>query len=160
MISAIVPTSFSINFSCRGWALLCQHLLFCIAADHHNQSVAVTSRARIWRRALVSSHLVTMTDKLPPQLLALFAPRPPLRWVPAPDFPSDERKTAAISGVAAFLPALQEYKQTDVYKASESWLQRRDRKRQEHEEEIKTKLEEGPKICSSFVPRSQPKFSC
>jgi U1 small nuclear ribonucleoprotein 70kDa len=56
-----------------------------------------------------------MTDKLPPNLLALFAPRPPLRWVPPADHAPGERKTAPITGIAAFLPALQEYKETDKY---------------------------------------------
>ncbi|KAH7349861.1 U1 small nuclear ribonucleoprotein [Plectosphaerella cucumerina] len=72
-----------------------------------------------------------MTDKLPPNLLALFAPRPPLRWVPPTDQAPEKRKTAAVSGLASFLPALEEYKQTDVYVPTESWLQMKDRKKLE-----------------------------
>ena len=68
-----------------------------------------------------------MTDKLPPNLLALFAPRPPLRWVPPSDHPAEDRKTANITGVASFLPQLEEYKQTDKYEPTESWLQKKDR---------------------------------
>jgi U1 small nuclear ribonucleoprotein 70kDa len=72
-----------------------------------------------------------MTDKLPPNLLALFAPRPPLRWVPPTDQAPEKRKTAAVSGLVSFLPALEEYKQTDVYVPTESWLQMKDRKKLE-----------------------------
>ncbi|KAH6694042.1 U1 small nuclear ribonucleoprotein of 70kDa MW N terminal-domain-containing protein [Plectosphaerella plurivora] len=72
-----------------------------------------------------------MTDKLPPNLLALFAPRPPLRWVPPTDHAPEKRKTAPVSGLVGFLPALEEYKQTDVYVPTESWLQMKDRKKLE-----------------------------
>lgn len=70
-----------------------------------------------------------MTDKLPPNLLALFQPRPPLRFIPPQDTSPDERalKKSEISGIAQFLPALEEYKQTDEYHPTESWLQRKDR---------------------------------
>ena len=74
-----------------------------------------------------------MTDKLPPQLLALFQPRPPLRYIPPQDSGPDERavKKSELSGLAAFLPQLEDYKATDDYKATESWLQKRDRIRLE-----------------------------
>lgn len=49
-----------------------------------------------------------MTDKLPQNLRALFAPRPPLRFLPAHDHATETRHTARISGVAQFLPALAE----------------------------------------------------
>jgi U1 small nuclear ribonucleoprotein len=88
-----------------------------------------------------------MTDKLPPNLLALFAPRPPLRWVPPSDHAPEERKTANIGGLAAFLPQLQEYKETDEYHPTESWLQRRDRKKLEKKENQQILLTEGPSNC-------------
>lgn len=70
-----------------------------------------------------------MTDKLPPNLLALFQPRPPVRYIAPQDTAPDEKakKDSQIGGLAAFLPQLEEYKQTDDYKFTESWLQRRDR---------------------------------
>lgn len=77
-----------------------------------------------------------MTDKLPPNLLALFAPRPPLRWVDAPDYAPEKRRTAAIDGVAAFLPDLKHYKETDDSKPTESWLEARDRKKLEKQEAV------------------------
>ena len=88
-----------------------------------------------------------MTDKLPPNLLALFAPRPPLRWVPPSDHAPEERKTANISGVASFLPKLQEYKETDEYVPTESWLQRKDRIKLEKQQNRERLLKEGPQTC-------------
>lgn len=67
-----------------------------------------------------------MTDKLPPNLLALFAPRPGLRYLPPADHAPEERKTAHITGVAAFLPALHE--EPVPYHPTESWLEARDRR--------------------------------
>ena len=96
-----------------------------------------------------------MTDKLPPNLLALFAPRPPLRWVPPSDHAPADRKTANISGVAAFLPQLEEYKKTDVYYPTESWLQRKDRIKLEKKERQLKLEKEGPTNCE---PHS--KFDC
>jgi len=88
-----------------------------------------------------------MTDKLPPNLLALFAPRPPLRWVPPSDHAPGERKTAPISGLAAFLPQLQEYKEEDSYIPTESWLQRKDRIQLEKRQRQEKLLTEGPQNC-------------
>ncbi|KAJ9155105.1 U1 small nuclear ribonucleoprotein [Pleurostoma richardsiae] len=94
-----------------------------------------------------------MTDKLPPNLLALFAPRPPLRWVPPCDFPPEQRKTAPVGGVADYLPAMTAYKDADNYVPTESWLERRDRKKREHEAKIKEVLTDGPK---QYNPNEDP----
>ena len=74
-----------------------------------------------------------MTDKLPPNLLALFQPRPPLRYIPPQDSAPEERavKHSQLSGLAAFLPEVNDYKENDEYEPTESWLQQRDRKRYE-----------------------------
>ena len=88
-----------------------------------------------------------MTDKLPPNLLALFAPRPPLRWVPPADHAPEERKTAHVTGIAAFLPQLEEYKKTDEYEPTESWLQRKDRIKQEKREQQASLVKDGPSSC-------------
>lgn len=95
-----------------------------------------------------------MTDKLPPNLLALFAPRPPLRWVEPPDYAPEKRKTAAIDGVAALLPELQKYKETDVYHPTESWLEARDRKKQEKKDAVQQLLTLGPKLCLYRLSKS------
>jgi len=90
---------------------------------------------------------VVMTDKLPPNLLVLFAPRPALRWVPPSDHAPEERKTATISGLADFLPQLEEYKKTDQYVATESWLQRKDRVKLEKKQAQEKLLKDGPVSC-------------
>ncbi|KAI1204401.1 U1 small nuclear ribonucleoprotein of 70kDa MW N terminal-domain-containing protein [Annulohypoxylon truncatum] len=94
-----------------------------------------------------------MTDKLPPNLLALFAPRPPLRWVPAPDFPPEQRKTHAITGLSGYLPVLAAYKDKDGYKPTESWLQMRDRKKLEKKMQQEKILTEGP---LNYKPNDDP----
>ena len=66
-----------------------------------------------------------MTAQLPPNLLALFAPRPALRFLPPADYAPEERKTARITGVAAYLPQLNE--EFGDYKPTESWLEKKDR---------------------------------
>lgn len=77
-----------------------------------------------------------MTDKLPPNLLALFAPRPALRYLPPSDHAPEERKTNNISGVAHFLSRVKdEGINEDVeYHPTESWLQRKDRLKMEKKE--------------------------
>ncbi|KAK4939188.1 hypothetical protein LTR10_020487 [Elasticomyces elasticus] len=98
-----------------------------------------------------------MTDKLPPNLLALFQPRPPLRYIPPQDTAPDERATrpSQLSGLAAFLPQRDEYRQTDEYEPTESWLQKRERKRLEKKE----RLEEMQKPeFDGYKPSEDPKI--
>ncbi|KAK1780909.1 U1 small nuclear ribonucleoprotein of 70kDa MW N terminal-domain-containing protein [Copromyces sp. CBS 386.78] len=94
-----------------------------------------------------------MTDRLPPNLLALFAPRPPLRWVPPCDVAPEERKSAFITPVADFLPAMQAYEQEYEYRPTESWLEARDRKKREKKEALEKLLTEGPK---NYNPNDDP----
>jgi U1 small nuclear ribonucleoprotein 70kDa len=93
-----------------------------------------------------------MTDKLPPNLLALFAPRPPLRYLPPSDLPPEKRKTAAIDGIASFLPALSEYENEYEYHPTESWLEARDRKQREKKEAVEKLVTECPKSCMHHLP--------
>lgn len=90
-----------------------------------------------------------MTDKLPPQLLALFAPRPPLRYIPPQDREPESKASnpSAISGIAAFLPALDSYKVEDDYQPTESWLQRKDRLKQEKKERLENMAQENFTEC-------------
>lgn len=92
-----------------------------------------------------------MTDKLPPNLLALFAPRPPLRFLEAPDHAPQLRKTQPVSGIAQYLPALQVYKETDVYEPTESWLEMKDRKKRERKDEVEKLHTEAPKNCEDSL---------
>lgn len=91
-----------------------------------------------------------MTDKLPPNLLALFTARPPLRWVPPCDTEPSHRKTPAITAVA---PTLAQAKEVDEkYKhlehpPTESWLERRDRVKLEKEEKLQHLRTEGRNEC-------------
>jgi U1 small nuclear ribonucleoprotein 70kDa len=86
-----------------------------------------------------------MTDKLPPNLLALFAPRPALRYLPPSDHAPEERVTSHIGGVAAYLSALKSYGEEVPYTPTESWLQRRDRKKMERKEELEHRMTVGVK---------------
>ncbi|KAI1006321.1 hypothetical protein K3495_g1903 [Podosphaera aphanis] len=94
-----------------------------------------------------------MTAQLPPNLLALFTPRPPVRYIPPSDHPAEDRRTAAISGVAAYLPQLQEYKENDIYHPTESWLQRHDRIKLEKKERQKRLLTD---IATLYKPQEDP----
>jgi U1 small nuclear ribonucleoprotein len=85
-----------------------------------------------------------MTDKLPPNLLALFAPRPALRYLPPNDHAPENRKTANISGVAQYLDALRE---PSEYHPTESWLQRRDRVKLEKKAAQEKLITEDFKNC-------------
>lgn len=77
-----------------------------------------------------------MTHKLPSNLLALFSPRPPLRYLPAHDHAAEDRKTNNIGGIAQFLPALQEYKENVPYTPTESWFQRKERLKYEKQQQL------------------------
>ncbi|OAD72471.1 hypothetical protein PHYBLDRAFT_6241, partial [Phycomyces blakesleeanus NRRL 1555(-)] len=50
-----------------------------------------------------------MTDKLPPNLLKLFAPRPPLPYVKPLDKAPEKRVGAQVSGIASLVPMLRNY---------------------------------------------------
>lgn len=65
-----------------------------------------------------------MTHKLPPNLLALFAPRPALRYLPPNDHAPEDRKTSYVTGIAQFLPALKEYEDIP-YEPTESWFEKK-----------------------------------
>jgi U1 small nuclear ribonucleoprotein 70kDa len=89
-----------------------------------------------------------MTDKLPPNLLALFTPRPPLRYLPPSDYAPERRHTSQITGVGQYLAALNEYKQQDDFKPTESWLQIHNRKKLEKKERVTKILTEGINECT------------
>ena len=88
-----------------------------------------------------------MTDKLPPPLLALFQPRPPLRYIPPSDRAPEDVKKSTISGVAQYLPAAKEFEEQSPYNATECWLQRKWRQKLEKKERLATQLTEGLQNC-------------
>ncbi|KAL1302886.1 hypothetical protein AAFC00_003213 [Neodothiora populina] len=95
-----------------------------------------------------------MTDKLPPQLLQLFAPRPALRYLPPSDHAPEDRRTHKIEGVAQFLQHVKEEAWDDHYQPTESWLQRKDRERLETLEAARYRTAEGYK--NDYNPREDP----
>lgn len=97
-----------------------------------------------------SSTSSKMTYQLPPMLLNLFAPRPPLRWVEPIDHAPEKRCTPKISGVGQYLQAMREYKDNDGYVPTDSWLQKRDRKKIEKKEKQEKLLTEGIKDCTTL----------
>ncbi|USP81860.1 uncharacterized protein yc1106_09134 [Curvularia clavata] len=95
-----------------------------------------------------------MTHLLPPMLLNLFAPRPPLRWVEPTDHAPEKRCTPKISGIGQYMDALREYKDNDGYVPTDSWLQKRDRKKLEKKEKQEKLITEGIK---NYKPAEDPK---
>ncbi|KAF2453629.1 U1 small nuclear ribonucleoprotein of 70kDa MW N terminal-domain-containing protein [Lineolata rhizophorae] len=94
-----------------------------------------------------------MTDKLPPNLLALFQPRPPLRYLPPCDTAPEKRATHHITGVGQYLQALKEYPKEHPYTPTESWLQKKDREKLEKREALEKLLNEDIK---TYNPKEDP----
>ncbi|KAF2851376.1 RNA-binding domain-containing protein [Plenodomus tracheiphilus IPT5] len=95
-----------------------------------------------------------MTHLLPPMLLNLFAPRPPLRWVEPTDHAPEKRCTPKISGIAQFLEPLRALEDKTPYVPSDSWLQKRDRKKLEKKEKQEKLLTQG---IEEYKPSEDPK---
>lgn len=95
-----------------------------------------------------------MTDKLPPNLLQLFAPRPALRYTAPTDFAPEQRITPAIDGVADYLSALKDY--DDGYVPTESWLQKHDRIKLEKKKTQEYIKAEG--FTKEFKPDEDPEI--
>lgn len=130
-------------------------------ADGRRVSTCSSSSAGLKRRhqrlSTCPSHILSphcpsqMTDKLPPQLLQLFAPRPALRYLPPCDHAPEERRTPAISGVAQYLQAAKEY--NDDYQPTESWLQKKDRQKMERDQAAEYRVTDGYKNeCAHTKP--------
>lgn len=91
-----------------------------------------------------------MTDKLPGNLLALFQPRPPLRYLPPGDYAPEQRRTPHVSGVAAYLDALKNPEEDD-FMATESLMQQRERQREERKKRAEEKLKEAVDKCMLYM---------
>ncbi|BFZ16081.1 hypothetical protein BsWGS_19121 [Bradybaena similaris] len=83
-----------------------------------------------------------MTQYLPPNLLALFAARDPLPYLPPADKLPHEKKRAPYSGVAAFLEGFEDPKDTPPPTRVETRDERKERKRKERQEQHAYKLEQ------------------
>lgn len=88
-----------------------------------------------------------MTSKLPPNLLVLFAPRPPIRYIPPSDRAPEDKPPSQITGVAQYLDDLKAYDQQYPYNPSECWLQRKARLKEEKKESAQKKFAEQLVKC-------------
>jgi len=66
--------------------------------------------------------------------------------------------TTAITGIAEFLPKLDEYAREIEYHPTESWLEARDRKQREKKEAVQKLLAEVPKNCLFFLQHHPFRF--
>ncbi|CAD0025641.1 unnamed protein product [Aureobasidium pullulans] len=103
------------------------------AAGHRVSTLSSSNRDTPWRRpSFIAASSRSMTDKLPPQLLQLFAPRPALRYLPPCDHAPEDRRTPKISGVRG----------------------QKDRQKMERDEAAQYRITEGYK--NEFKPHEDP----
>ncbi|CAG0918581.1 unnamed protein product [Notodromas monacha] len=96
-----------------------------------------------------------MTAFLPPNLLALFAPRDPIPYIQPTDKLPHERKTNGYAGVSAFLSKFEDPEATPPPVKVETRDERQERKRREKNEQIAYKLEQEIAMWSA----NQDQFS-
>lgn len=82
-----------------------------------------------------------MTQYLPPNLLALFAPREPLPFLPPPDKLPHEKKSRGYLGVGGFLGFFEDPKDTPPPTRVETKEERLERRRREKAEQVTYNLE-------------------
>ncbi|XP_063702719.1 U1 small nuclear ribonucleoprotein 70 kDa [Culicoides brevitarsis] len=82
-----------------------------------------------------------MTQFLPPNLLALFAPRDPIPYLPPPDKLPHEKKSRGYLGVGAFLDFFEDPKDTPPATKVETREERIERRRKERAEQVAYRLE-------------------
>ncbi|GAU98166.1 hypothetical protein RvY_09346 [Ramazzottius varieornatus] len=83
-----------------------------------------------------------MTACLPPNLLALFAPRDPIPYLPPVDKTTAEKKRAGYAGVGSLLSLFENSQESMATVRLESRDERRERKKREREEMMTYKLEQ------------------
>ncbi|KAI8047288.1 uncharacterized protein B0P05DRAFT_566327 [Gilbertella persicaria] len=85
-----------------------------------------------------------MTDKLPPNLLKLFAPRPPLSYLPPLDKDPEKRVGCIVDGIASYVDQLKHYDEGYVpWKTlEEKRKEKAEAKRKQAEENLRQKLAE------------------
>lgn len=91
-----------------------------------------------------------MTQFLPPNLLALFAPRDPVPYLPPPDKLPHEKKNRGYQGVGAFLKHFEDPKDTPPPTRVETREERLERRRRERAEQVAYKLEQEIAVCKYF----------
>ncbi|CAG2055640.1 unnamed protein product [Timema podura] len=83
-----------------------------------------------------------MTQFLPPNLLALFAPRDPIPYLPPPDKLPHEKKNRGYIGIGDFLKCFEDPKDTPPPTRVETREERLERRRRERAEQVAYKLEQ------------------
>jgi len=94
-----------------------------------------------------------MTQYLPPNLLALFAPRDPLPYLPPVDKLPWEKKNVPYSGIAQFIQEFEDPKDTPPPTRVETRDERKERRRKERAEQVAYKLEQD---LALWTPGSGP----
>ncbi|KAL3124160.1 hypothetical protein niasHT_004749 [Heterodera trifolii] len=95
-----------------------------------------------------------MTQFLPDNLLALFAPRPPIQFKPPPDDLFIHRKHMQMGGMAECVHGFEDPKDTPPKPKIETREEKRARKRKEKEELMAYKIEQG---IATWTPADNPK---
>ncbi|KAG2182249.1 hypothetical protein INT43_007176 [Umbelopsis isabellina] len=93
-----------------------------------------------------------MTDKLPPNLLKLFAPRPPLPYIPPLDRDPSKRKGAQISGIAQYFDQLKNHDPDYV-----PWKSIAERKKERMEAKKKAATEAVEQGVATWNPENDEK---
>ncbi|VDL97627.1 unnamed protein product [Schistocephalus solidus] len=88
-----------------------------------------------------------MTQYLPPNLLALFAPRDPIPFLPPIEKHKHHRKLP-YTGVAQFLGEFEDPSETPAPARIETREERKERKRREKQEQANYKLEQDLALCT------------
>jgi len=84
-----------------------------------------------------------MTQFLPPNLLALFAPRDPIPFLPPVDkLPHEKKATHNYSGIAQYVHLFEDPVDTPPVTVVETREQRRERRKKERSEQVAYKLEQ------------------
>ncbi|XP_014678877.1 PREDICTED: U1 small nuclear ribonucleoprotein 70 kDa-like, partial [Priapulus caudatus] len=96
-----------------------------------------------------------MTQFLPPNLLALFAPRDPIPFLPPADKLPTEKKLPQYAGVGNFLSLFEDPKDTPPPTRCETRDERKDRRRKEKQEQVAYKLEQDIALCKYSLVRTR-----
>lgn len=92
-----------------------------------------------------------MTQYLPDNLLALFAPRPPLEFKRPIEPLVVDKKRAPILGVAQYVNLFEDPKDTPAKPKVETKEEKRQRRRLEKQELLAFKIEQGIATCELYL---------
>ena len=94
-----------------------------------------------------------MTQFLPPNLLALFAPRDPIPYLPPHDkLPHEKKQTHNYQGIAQYVHLFEDPVDTPALVEVETRAQRRDRRKKEKAEQVAYKLEQEIAVWDPNTP--------